>query len=97
MSEMNPQEQKALYRKMQLANPQWPTRFLSGYVAGAQHETQYQQPVRFMQEQAHDLDHYALGYLVGFAMYRGPDAETEPWFHLVGLIVEEARGPHQAV
>jgi hypothetical protein len=44
---------------------------------------------------AEALDDYGLGYLMGFAMRRGPDAEIEPWFGLIGLLVEDARGEAQ--
>jgi hypothetical protein len=88
---MNPQEQEQLFKKLQVLHPQWPNRFISGYVAGAQDEDRHAQPSAIQRQKAVELDHYALGYLVGFAMYRGPDAEAEPWFHLIGLIVEDAR------
>ena len=88
---MTPKEQEALYRDIHAVHPQWPPRFLSGYVHGAVDEENYRTPRSEMVHNAHDLDHYALGYLTGFAMRRGQDAETELWFDFVALIVRDAR------
>lgn len=88
---MTPLEREKMFRDLQAIHPQWPPRFISGYIHGVEDEDRHKHPAKTFQDSAHDLDHYALGYLVGFAMHRGPDAECEPWFHLIGLIVEEHR------
>jgi hypothetical protein len=77
---MTPQEQNQLYLDLKAAHPGWSNRFLSGYVHGANDEPDKKRPSVSLTAQAHDLDHYALGYLTGFSVHRGPDAEMEPWF-----------------
>lgn len=86
---MTPQEQEAMFTQLKALHPRWPDRFISGYVAGAQDEDNRPQPSAIYRQTAMELDHYALGYLLGFAIHRGVDAEQEPWFHLIGLIAEE--------
>jgi hypothetical protein len=88
---LTPAEQEMMFKQLRALHPQWPDRFISGYVAGAQDEDRRSQPTSIQRQKALGLDHYALGYLTGFAVHRGVDAEAEPWFHLIGLIVEEHR------
>jgi len=92
---MSPAEQEKLFGVLRIAHQKWSPRFCSGYVHGAQDEQFRTKPKRDQLLMAEALDDYGLGYLMGFAMRRGPDAEIEPWFGLIGLLVEDARGEAQ--
>ena len=83
-------EQEALFKQLKQSHPGWTDRFTSGYVAGVVAEGLRASPERIQVDSAHLLDHYALGYLTGFAVHRGSDVEQEGWFNYVGLLVEQA-------
>jgi len=82
---MTPDYQEKLFTSLRNAHPAWSVRRVSGYVHGANDESRLDQPMRDMQKRR---DEYALGYLIGFAVRRGEDAEHEKWFRLVGRIKE---------
>jgi len=86
---MDPREQEKLFAKLRTAHPTWPLRFVSGYVHGARDESVRDRPPPVM---ARAGDEYALGYLTGFAMRRGEDAEHTGWFRFVSRVVKECRG-----
>ena len=83
-------EQEALFKQLKQSHPGWTDRFTSGYVAGVVAEGLREKPDRVQADAARLLDHYALGYLTGFAVHRGSDVEQESWFNYVGLLVEQA-------
>ena len=83
-------QQEQLFKELKAKHPGWTDRFTSGYVAGVVAEGLREKPDRLQVDSAHLLDHYALGYLTGFAVHRGSDVEQESWFNYVGLLVEQA-------
>lgn len=87
---MTAREQEELFKTLKVKHPGWTDRFASGYVAGVVAEGLREKPDRVQVDSAHLLDHYALGYLTGFAVHRGSDVEQEGWFSYVGLLVEQA-------
>lgn len=84
---MTPPEQEKLFADLREMHPNWTARFCSGYVHGAQDETKQRKPRSGMLVDARHLDHYALGYLTGFAVHCGPDAEQESWFGFAGMLI----------
>lgn len=92
---MDAKEREILFHNLREVHPRWPVRFVSGYIHGLEDEDRHKRPARAFLEGAQALDHYALGYLVSFAVHRGPDSELEPWFSLIGLIVKECRDEAQ--
>jgi len=90
---MTSKEQEALFKQLKEKHSGWTDRFTSGYVAGVVAEALRPNPDRIQVDSAHDLDHYALGYLTGFAVHRGSDVEQEGWFSYVGLLVEMCNAP----
>lgn len=85
---MSPAEQENLFAKLRSVHPKWTPRFTSGYVHGAKDERERAEPPP---QFAREHTEYAHGYLLGFAVHRGEDAEVEPWFATVGELVQEAR------
>ena len=83
-------EQETLFKQLKAKHAGWTDRFTSGYVAGVVAESLRFSPERIQVDEARELDHYALGYLTGFAVHRGSDVEQETWFGYVGLLVEQA-------
>jgi hypothetical protein len=81
-------EQEELFVSLKNSHPAWTDKFCSGYVAGVVDEATQSKPKAELARRRTELDHYALGYLTGFAMHRGQDAETEPWFGFVGNLVK---------
>jgi hypothetical protein len=86
---MLPDEAEQLFAAMKTAHPNWTPQYVSGYVHGAQDEGSRRQPKPTFITGAKHLDHYALGYLNGFATHRGPDAELEPRFGYANIGVGE--------
>ena len=86
---MNYFEQEALFKQLKEKHPGWTDRFASGYVAGAVAEEIRNSPDRLQVDAAHLIDHYALGYLLGFAIHRGSDVEQESWFGYISLLAEQ--------
>ena len=80
-------EQEALFKSLKEAHPKWTNKFCSGYVAGVVDEARHEQPENTFVKDADLLDPYALGYITGFAVHRGSDAELEPWFENVTRFV----------
>lgn len=85
------QEQEQLFAALKEAHPAWTPRFTSGYVHGVNDESCRTRPKSSFVREAAVLDHYALGYLTGFALHRGVDAELEPWFGFVSLLVGDVK------
>jgi hypothetical protein len=85
------EEQEKLYASLKLHHPDWTDQFCSGYVSGVMDESIRTKPNPLFTKRRANLDHYALGYLTGFAVHRGSDVETEPWFNFVGLLVKGLR------
>ena len=85
---MSPADQEKLFISLRGTHPTWSVQRLSGYVHGANDESRLGQPQRIMQNQQ---DEYALGYLTGFAVRRGEDAEYERWFRFIGDLVKECQ------
>ena len=85
---MTADEQESLYASLKKAHPDWTDQFCSGYVSGVMDEETREKPNSIFTRRIGGLDHYALGYLVGFALHRGQDVEMEPWFRFVGLLVK---------
>jgi hypothetical protein len=83
---MSPAEQEKLFAVLKAAHPDFPDRFISGYVHGAADEAERKHPKGEFKSSAKVLDLYAVGYLTGFAVHRGPDAQLEPWFSLTWKI-----------
>ena len=88
---LSPQDQEAFFANLKAAHPGWSPRFISGYIHGMQDEGKYKQPRHTYVREAGDLAHYALGYLLGFAMHRGIDCETESWYGFVGTLVAQVK------
>jgi hypothetical protein len=88
---MNAKEQEQMFKDLRTAHPGWTKEFTSGYVHGVEDEGIRQKPAGSFIEGARQIDHYALGYLMGFAMHRGTDCEQEAWFGFVSLLVEEEK------
>ena len=86
---MNSREQETFFAELRIEHPAWTIQFCSGYVAGVLDESMRPNPKSALVKDAAHLDHYALGYLLAFAIHRGPDCESEPWYNVVGLLVEE--------
>jgi hypothetical protein len=84
---MSPTEQEALFKTLQTIYPHWQPQFCSGYVHGAADEgrRKFPQPLFLDAE-----DDYEIGYLLGFAIHRGVDAEVEPWFSKIADRLVEA-------
>ena len=88
---MTARELEALFKQLKQTHPGWTDRFTSGYIAGVVAEGLREKPDRIQVDKAREIDHYALGYLTGFAVHRGSDVEQESWFSYCGLLVEMAR------
>jgi hypothetical protein len=86
---MSPLDQEKLFKQLRSIHPQWPILFLSGYIHGVNDEESRACPLDAQIQKASELDRYGLGYLLGFAMHRGIDAEMEPWYGLIALMVRE--------
>ena len=84
---MTPQESEKLFAVLQAAHPRWSAQFCSGFVHGARDEAEHKKPPKLYVDRP---DQYARGYLTGFALYRGSDAECQSWFDFVGTSVEGA-------
>jgi hypothetical protein len=84
---MTPSEQEALFIQLRRRFPDWSSTFTSGYVHGASDEGDRRQPRKGYLGAARRHDEYALGYIVGFAIRRGIDAEQERWLAPVGTIL----------
>jgi hypothetical protein len=87
---MNPQDQEKLFLSLRAIHPQWGVRFCSGYVHGVRDEEKRRTPQVAYIQGAVQKELYSTGYLTGFAVRRGSDAEVEPWFDFVGDLVSEA-------
>jgi len=87
-------EQEALFKSIREKHPRWTASFRSGYVHGASDAEWRKLPHPTW---IGGRDKYALGYLVGFAVCRGPDSTTATWFDpdILSPLVEEALG-HKA-
>jgi hypothetical protein len=81
-------EQELLFASLRRDHPDWPVRLASGYVHGAHDEGLYDKPQ--VSTRHPRKDEYRLGYLVGFAVRRGLDAESEKWFRFIGDLLKEA-------
>jgi len=92
---MTAKEQEALFAELTKTHPHWTPRFTSGYVAGVVAEGLRKKPEPILINKAHDIDPYALGYLMAFAIHRGSDVEEETWFSFVSLLVEEHHNEHK--
>jgi hypothetical protein len=88
---MRADEQEKMFASLKQAHPDWTDQFCSGYVAGVADEDHRPKPNSILTKRVGGLDHYALGYLTGFAMHRGEDCELEPWFKFIGLLVKGLR------
>jgi hypothetical protein len=92
---MTAKEQQDLFTDLGIVHPGWVPRFRSGFVHGAADEGEYRKPKAEYLEAVADREadvstsQYALGYLTGFAVYRGADAAFEPWFSFVDRLVAE--------
>jgi hypothetical protein len=89
---MTATEQESMFKLLQRVHPTWSTYFVSGYIHGVQDEGLRPKPQGLYIRDARRLDQYALGYLIGFALHRGTDAESEPWFGFVGELVKDLNG-----
>ena len=88
---MTPKEQTDLFAQMILLHPSWTPRFTSGFVHGVKDERRQECPARDFVVTAMDHDPYGLGYLTGFAIYRGADASIESWFGLIGATLSQCQ------
>jgi hypothetical protein len=88
---MSPADLEKMFTDLRSAHSGWTPRLCSGFVHGVRDEADRKDPQRCYVRDAKLLDHYALGYLIGFSVTRGIDAAFEPWFGLVELLVEEAK------
>jgi hypothetical protein len=88
---MTAADREKFFRDLQTAHPAWTPKFCSGYVHGADDEVAREVPHAEYIRRIADLDHYALGYLTGFAVHRGADCEMEKWFGAVAGLVEHAQ------
>jgi hypothetical protein len=91
---MTPADQDKLFKELRVLHRDWMNRFTSGYVHGVSDEGDFKAPrPDFIQQASPEsrLDEYALGYLTGFAVHRGPDVEREPWFGFIGDLVRSVK------
>jgi hypothetical protein len=88
-------ESERLYADLKRTHVGWTDKFTSGYVHGAADAEVRTRPQTIEVDRAAHLEHYALGYLTGFAMHSGSDVETEKWFGYVGLLVEGLKSETQ--
>lgn len=88
---MTPQEQKAVFDRLQHYHPDWTPKFISGYVHGANDAGDFSHPKRDFIVTARKRDDYGLGYLLGFAIRYGEDCESERWFSLIAPLAREAK------
>lgn len=83
---MSPTDQDKLFVSLRKTHSKWSMMYCSGYVHGAKDEGVWRNPRKeFRLPTSGCHDDYTLGYLTGFAIHRGVDAETEPWFAFMGL------------
>ena len=83
---MTIQEQEELFAFLRATPPNWSLKLCSGYVHGCVDEGKLKAP-RGSLRSSKVHDDYALGYLAGFAVRRGEDAEREPWFDFIYHLV----------
>ncbi len=72
-------EQEALFKQLKAAHPRWTDAFVSGYVHGVADESFRGSPMLKGR-----VDPYGKGYLLGFALHFGEDAELASWFGALG-------------
>lgn len=78
---MTPTDAEQLFQQLRDAHPRWSVRFCSGYVHGARDETLLGKPASGY---ASGTTPYDLGYITGFVIRRGVDAELERWTWRLG-------------
>jgi hypothetical protein len=83
---MTAKEQLVYFHELRERYPRWSGHFISGYVHGALDEGRRTDPESSYVARTRQADPYADGYLLGFAMHRGTDAEKESWFGAVARL-----------
>jgi len=87
---MTAREEEQLYLDLKSVHPTWTPPFISGYVHGSRDEPGRKGPKPIYVREARTKKPYALGYLLGFAVNRGPDAQAEAWFGMIGDLIDHA-------